>query len=58
MKIRITRKQLLNTKGKFNPVDLKPLLNEVNKTKLDTFIVRVSSFLSQKEVSDERTEDR
>jgi hypothetical protein len=58
MKIRITRKQLLNTKGKFNPVDLKPLLNDVNKTKLDTFIVRVSSFLSQKEGSDERTEDR
>jgi hypothetical protein len=57
MKIRITRKQLLNTKGKFKPVDLKPLLNEANKTKLDTFMIRVSSFLSQKEGSNERTQD-
>jgi len=57
MKIRITRKQLLNTKGKFKPIDLKPLLNENNKTKLDTFMIRVSSFLSQKENSDERTQD-
>jgi hypothetical protein len=53
LKIKITRAQLLNTKGNFKPVDLKPLVNAIVKPKLDTFILRVASFLINKEDSNE-----
>ena len=57
MKIKITRAQLLNTKGKFKPVDLKTILDVKTKPKLDAFIVRVASFLTNKEDSNERPKD-
>jgi hypothetical protein len=57
MKIKITRSQLLNTKGKFKPEDLKPILDVKTKPKLDAFIVRVASFLNNKEDSNERPKD-
>jgi len=58
MMIKITRKQLLNTKGKFKPIILNTLVNETTKPKLDTFIVRVASFLTNKEGSNERPKNR